>query len=316
MSTPSTSGTQADREQARLGALRRYAILDTAAEEKFDELVRTAARETGYPTALLTFMDAQRCWFKAATGLLPRDAGIRELPRTETFCNHALNSSGTLIVQDAREDARFASLSYVARSGGYRSYMGAQLITPDGHSIGTLCVLSPKPHEPTAEQRTTLRRLADQAARLLEERRRDLVPAASIAVSPPSAAIAPVERDLTLVVDDEDLIRGVTAAMLKRLGHEVRLAADGEQALACVAAEGGRLRLVVTDIHMPVMNGLVLVRMLRDLPNPPAIVAMSGKFTTEILAELRTAGVTTIIMKPFGMVDLARAVEEVRAAAR
>src|SRR5882672_12648105 len=116
----SLSVSSADREHARLEALRRYAILDTGAEKEFDELVQQAARDCGYPTALLTLMDAHRCWFKATTGMKPVDAHVRELPREQTFCNYALSSSGILVVRDAREDARFARLPVVDRRDGYR----------------------------------------------------------------------------------------------------------------------------------------------------------------------------------------------------
>ena len=99
-----TSVSNADREQARLEALRRYAILDTAAEKEFDELVRRTARECGYPVALISLMDERRCWFKAVTGVKPAVAHVRELPREQTFCNHAFRSSGILVVPDARAD--------------------------------------------------------------------------------------------------------------------------------------------------------------------------------------------------------------------
>ena len=312
-----TPVSSADREPARLEALRRYGILDTPAEKQFDELVQQTARECGYPIALLSLMDAQRCWFKAATGLKAAEAQVRELPRTQTFCNYALGSSGTLVVPDARADARFSSLRIVDRPNGFRAYVGAQLITPDGHSIGTLCLLDDVPHVPTAEQRVALRRLADRAIKLIEDRQRDLAPAASVELAPPPVPMpVPARRELIVVVDDEELIRGVTGAMLKRLGHEVRLAENGQKALECIAAEDGRVTLVLTDLHMPVMNGLQLVTALRQQANPPAIVAMSGKFTDEICTHLRAAGVNAMFAKPFGMSDIVRALEQARAVVR
>ena len=307
----------ADRERARLEALRRYAVVDSAPEREFDELVKRTARECGYPTALLSFMEADRCWFKSATGILPRDRQTHELPRSQTFCNYALSSSGTFIVADARADERFRHLPIVERPGGFRAYAGAQLVTPDGFSIGTLCVLDEVPHDPTDEQRAALRRMADLAMTMLEQRRRDMIPAGSIELAPPRIAERYVAgRDLVLVVDDEELIRGVTAAMLKRFSHDVRLAAHGRDALNCIAAENGRVRLVITDIHMPEMNGVELVHALRQLPNPPALVAMSGKFTNQILAELRDAGVIAMLAKPFGLAEIKQAIEAVQAAAR
>lgn len=114
-----------DSDRERVAVLRRYAILDTPPEPEFDELVARAARETGYPTALFSLMDSNRCWFKASTGLQPEDAHLHELPRDETFCNYAFRSSGTFVVRDAPADDRFARLVVVNRPAGYRAYAGA-----------------------------------------------------------------------------------------------------------------------------------------------------------------------------------------------
>ena len=313
---PPPTVAHADPELARLEALKRYGILDTPQERAFDAIVEEAARELGYPSAMLTFMDAERCWLKATTGVEPRDAHVREIPRRQTICNHALGTSGILVVRDAREDARFARLPIVDRPNGYRAYVAAQIITPDGHTIGTLCALDVEPREPTADQRRILRRLAERALNLVEDRRRDLAPAASVALSPPTAAMAGGSQSLVLIVDDEELIRTMMAAMITRLGREVRLAENGRAALECIAAEGGRVRLVLTDIHMPVMGGVELVEKLRLQPNAPSVIAVSGKFTDEIRAQLRAAGVTTMFGKPFTMSDIARAIEQALPAVR
>lgn len=321
-STPDTAS-----EQARLEALHRYAILDTGTDRDFDELVQRAARDCGYPTALLTFMAADRCWFKATAGVPPAAQHVRELPRDETFCNYALRSSGIFSVEDASADERFRRLRIVDRPDGYRAYVGAQLITPDGHSIGTLCLLDTKPHAPTPAQLDTLRALATRVMALLEARQRDLAPAASVTISTTVRPAAPIQiapptfatdvtRDLVLIVDDEELIRGVTAAMITRLGCETRMAANGQEALERIAALDGRVRLVLTDIHMPVMNGVEMARALRGRPNAPVVVAMSGKFTPEVRAALAAEGVAHLISKPFGMAEVEVALKHARSVAR
>jgi CheY-like chemotaxis protein len=307
-------------EHARVEALRRYAILDTGNDREFDELVQRAVRDCGYPTALISLMDADRCWFKATAGLRPADRNLRQLPREQTICNFAFRSSGIMVVADAREDERFQRLAFVDRSDGYCAYVGAQIITPDGFSIGTVCLLDTKPRHPTPEQIDTLRAIATRVMALLESRQRDLAPAASISIGSGPRADAPIHiapptlandshRQLVLIVDDEELIRGVTTAMISRLGCETRMAANGQEALERIAALDGRVRLVLTDIHMPVMNGVEMVRALRAQPNAPIIIAMSGKFTPEIRADLEAQGVTYLIAKPFGMAEIDRALK-------
>lgn len=296
-----TSVSNADRERARLEALRRYAILDTAAEKEFDELAQRAARECGYPTALITMMDEHRCWFKAVTGLKPVAAHIRELPREQTFCNHAFRSSGIFVVPDARADERFAGLPIVNRPGGYRAYAGAQLITPDGFSIGTLCILDDVPHEPTAEQLAALRRLADRTMELLEAgRRRDNAPAPPVIVS----ARATDSRRTVLVVDDEELVRRFVLHLLNRREVAGIGAENGVEALAQFREHAGEIGLVITDIHMPEMNGLDLIRALKREPNPPAFAVMSGRLDETLRAALAVEGVRCVMAKPFPLGEI------------
>ena len=305
-----TSVSNADREQARLEALRRYAILDTAAEKEFDELVRRTARECGYPVALISLMDERRCWFKAVTGVKPAVAHVRELPREQTFCNHAFRSSGILVVPDARADERFASLAIVARPGGYRAYAGTQLITPDGFSIGTLCILDDVPHEPTAEQRAALRRLADRTMALLEaRRRRDDAPAPPVVVTTRAAD----SRRKVLIVDDEALVRQFVVHLLSRrelIGIEAQ---DGVDALAQFREHAEEIGLVITDMHMPTMNGLDLIRALKREPNPPMIAVMSGRLNETMSAALAVEGVSCVIDKPFRLAEFDALVAPFRA---
>ena len=119
-----------------------------------------------------------------------------------------------------------------------------------------------------------------------------------------------------LVVDDEELVRGVTAAMVARLGCETRMAANGQEALDRIASLGGRVDVVITDVNMPVMDGVRLARTLRNWPDAPAIIAMSGKFTPEIRKELMSEGVTEFVVKPFGVEDMTNALRAALASRR
>ena len=79
-----------------------------------------------------------------------------------------------------------------------------------------------------------------------------------------------------LVVDDEASMRQVMARMLTEHGYRPVIAGDGEEALAIARTHIGRLPLVVTDIQMPVMNGLELAAHLARLDPSPKVLFISG----------------------------------------
>src|SRR6185295_19299713 len=115
-------------EPERLAALERYAILDTKAEQAFDELVGLACAIFDVPIALISLVDESRQWFKARVGL---DAA--ETPRDISFCGHAIHDLDIMIVNDALSDPRFFDNPLVTGDPKIRFYAGAQLTTPDGH---------------------------------------------------------------------------------------------------------------------------------------------------------------------------------------
>ncbi len=105
--------------------------------------------------------------------------------------------------------------------------------------------------------------------------------------------------ELILYVDDEAPIRAVMQEALKELNFTPLFAIDGADGLIQAAQHCGQLRVVITDLHMPHMDGVAFVRALRRLlPEIPVIVA-SGRLEDNQLAELRTLGVRLTLDKPF-----------------
>ena len=153
-------------ETERLAALERYAIVDTTPEDEFDELVQLASTFCGAPIALISLVDETRQWVKAGVGLV-----TAEIPRAMSFCAHALGARDLFIVQDARADPRFAENPLVSGEPHIRFYAGAPLITPDGHPLGTLCILDHHPRVLDDAQRAALGGLARQVVVQLELRR-------------------------------------------------------------------------------------------------------------------------------------------------
>jgi len=138
-------------ELARVAALDRYAILDTDPEQAFDDLVVLAAHVCKAPIAMLSLVDDHRQWFKSKVGV-----EIRETPRDQSFCAHAIQQRDLFIVANTLQDARFRENPMVLGDPHIRFYAGAPLINEDGFALGTLCVIDRKPRELDQDQKEAL----------------------------------------------------------------------------------------------------------------------------------------------------------------
>jgi len=153
-------------EKKRLNVLWQYDVLDSVPEGVFDDLTELAARICEAPIALISLVDENRQWFKSKVGLT-----ISETSRDISFCARAIQQDGLFIIPDATKDARFANNPLVTSDPKIRFYAGAPLITPDGHAIGTLCVIDKVPRELRNEQQQALLVLARHVMTQLELRR-------------------------------------------------------------------------------------------------------------------------------------------------
>jgi len=154
-------------EPARLLALQSYEIMDSGQEPRYDDIALLASRICRTPIALITLIDERRQWFKSRIGL-----DRTELPRELGFCAHAIvEPDKVLTVVDARLDDRFASTPLVIGDPHVRFYAGAPLVSADGHSLGTLCVIDREPRNLEPDQKDALLALSRQVVALMEERR-------------------------------------------------------------------------------------------------------------------------------------------------
>jgi GAF domain-containing protein len=153
-------------ETQRLAALREYQILDTTAEQTYDDITALAAYLCNVPIAMISLVDESRQWFKSKLGL-----NERETPRDVAFCAHAILQSEPLIVRDALKDSRFADSALVTRAPHIRFYAGFPLASPEGFALGTLCAIDRKPRQLSAEQKQAMQSLSRQVMALLELRR-------------------------------------------------------------------------------------------------------------------------------------------------
>ena len=167
MSARHVHAPQAADEAARQAVLDAYAILDSAPEQAFDDIVRLAQMLCEVPAASISLIDRDRVWFKAQIGV-----DQAQVPRDQSLCNHAIVSPGrTLVVDDLAIDPIPAARR--RRLGGKppRFYAGVPLLGPDGHALGTLSVADVVPRHLAPAQVEGLELLARQTQHLLELRR-------------------------------------------------------------------------------------------------------------------------------------------------
>ncbi len=131
---------QDQHEGERLRALNQYAIMGTDPEEVYDRYVRFAAQLLNTPMASVGLIGQDRQWLKAQIGL-----DVQQTSCVDALCNVTMRSTQPLVVSDLLEDPRFRDNPYVEGPPHARFYAGVPLVTPDGYSIGTLCVLDTVP---------------------------------------------------------------------------------------------------------------------------------------------------------------------------
>jgi len=160
--------TRTTDEAGRLEALSTYQILDTAPEVAYDEITELAAQICQCPVAVIGLIDRDRDWKKSKYGLPP---DFTSLPREMSICSVTICGNDVLVSPDLTQDARFADFPVVTGAPHLRFYCGMPLINPEGHALGTLCVVDFQPRELSIEQIEAVRRLSHQIVSQLELRR-------------------------------------------------------------------------------------------------------------------------------------------------
>lgn len=149
-------------EAARLAALARYEIVDTPPEAVFDAIAMGMATTFGVHSALVSFIDRRRQWYKACVGVVDR-----EVARVTSFCTHSIETDSVTVVGDARLHERFRHSPFVKVANGIRFYAAAPIKTPSRARIGTVCIFDPAPRIMFSERQQ--RQLSSFAAQVVEE---------------------------------------------------------------------------------------------------------------------------------------------------
>lgn len=156
-------------EDLRLNDLYSYHLLDTPGEAGFDELLELANGICDVQVALITLIDKERQWFKAK-----RVIGFSETPRAVSFCAHTILQDDVLMVEDMSIDSRFFDNPFVTGEFAVRFYAGAPIVSPQGHNLGSVCLIDTKPQKLSAHQQRQLKLIARQAATLIVLHKKNL----------------------------------------------------------------------------------------------------------------------------------------------
>jgi len=113
-----------------------------------------------------------------------------------------------------------------------------------------------------------------------------------------------------LIVDDEESIRGFLASALNHLGHEVKEAADGREAITVFAKHEQDIKLVLLDLTMPHMGGEETFSELRRMRSDISVVLMSGYSEDEVTSLFAGKGMTGFLQKPFSLAALMQMLKE------
>ncbi|WPO81386.1 ATP-binding protein [Chryseobacterium sp. JJR-5R] len=159
-----------ENEAHRLDALKRYRITDTPSEESFDGIARLAAQIFNTPVSLLSLVDAESVFFKANIGM----GKATRTNRGKSLCALAVMDEKLTVFEDALKEPCLIANPNVTGDFGLRFYAGAPLITHDGFSIGTLCIIDQKSRIFSDADRLILEGLAKTAMDHIELRRSSL----------------------------------------------------------------------------------------------------------------------------------------------
>lgn len=237
---------------ARFAAVESYDVLDTPAEQGFDDLVSIAARVCETPVALVTLLHRDRQFFKARVG-----TDYCEMPIDIALCSHAIGRSDILVIPDLSTDARTKDNVLVTGEEHVRFYAGAPIIDAAGHMLGTICVLDrvARPAGLTEAQTATLDALARQAMTQLTLRR--------TLAEREAAAVA-----LGCALQEAEAANRAKSMFLTNMSHELRTPLSAVIGYADMLEEEAadlELPTIVADLGKIRSNAKHLLSMINDI---------------------------------------------------
>jgi PAS domain S-box-containing protein len=150
-------------ESGRIEAVHKFLNLKSNKDKELQEIVGLASDICHSPLALITLIDeeVQHIRFKVGTTL-------EQTAREDSFCQYVIDKEDLLIIPDATLDIRFSNIPFVVNDPKIRFYAGAPLITYEGQTLGSLCVLDTKPRKLNRSQKTLLGILSKRIVQIME----------------------------------------------------------------------------------------------------------------------------------------------------
>ncbi|MDX2088482.1 MAG: GAF domain-containing protein [Kofleriaceae bacterium] len=142
----------------RLAALAQTGLMDSPPEARFDRITQLVVDRLGASQALLSFVDAERQFFKSAIGLAEPLASARQTPLSHSMCKYVVKHGTPLAISDLAAHP-YARESPSIETSGIVSYIGVP-VEVDGMIIGSLCAIDGCRREWKAEDTATLAELA------------------------------------------------------------------------------------------------------------------------------------------------------------
>ena len=155
-----------EKEEDRLAAVHRLAILDSAPDARFDEITKEATIKLSVPISTVSILDKDREWYKSCQGV-----NVTEGPREIAFCSWALLSKNVFIVEDALLDERFKNNPYVTGAPYIRFYAGMAIVDAvSGLPVGVFCIKDTKPITLDMNELGIFFELAQRTEKLINEK--------------------------------------------------------------------------------------------------------------------------------------------------
>lgn len=200
-------------EAERLHALANYGLNEQQSLQSLEPVVRIASQMFDMPVSAVNMIGSDHVFFAASTGV-----GEVDMRRDVSFCAHAINQQGVMVIPDASADERFHDNPLVTGKTHLRFYAGVPLHSPEGLALGALCIIDDKPHHNfSTEDCQRLTELASMVSDRLELQR---VKFNSERARPDFESYAAKSSTPVIWFDEKRRIIEWNEAAIKALGYE------------------------------------------------------------------------------------------------